>query len=112
MQSLPSPIDKEKELAFAVSQHQLALGSDDDRFDLRWYLYRLDQLTLISVETGKLPAAVAATRTMMEAVGIVGTAQMNVDARTQILQLPEGLTTEQLVELATMALPSEPSVNE
>jgi len=112
MSSKASPLDKEKEIASLVATQTLALGSDEDRFDLRWYLHRLDQLTLISVETGKLPAAVAATRTMMEAVGIVGTAQMNVDARTQILQLPEGLTTEQLVELATMALPSETEPNE
>lgn len=91
-------------LATAVDRHyeasQLQLGATEDYYDVRWHLRRLDQFALLAAETGKLPAAVAAQRTMMEAVGLIGP-QISVDARTEILQLPEGMSEAALIALAT-----------
>lgn len=71
-----------------------------DYYELNWYLYRLDEIQRAATSEGKHPAAVAAIRTMAELIGLLGP-QLSVDARTQVLQLPEGMSEAALIALAT-----------
>jgi hypothetical protein len=72
-----------------------------DRTDPAFYWRELDELQQEARAEGKHPAAVAALRTMAEIYGLVGPQTSINDNRMQVLALPEGLTTEQLIAIAT-----------
>ena len=85
----------------AIPRRAFAPHSQDDYRDLNWYLARLDEVCQVGLATDKLPAVVSAYRTMMEAVGLIGPQTSINDNRVQVLALPDGLTTEQLIAIAT-----------
>ncbi len=77
-----------------------ATKGEGDYYSLSWYLRRLDELQASAELQGKHPAAVSAIRTMAELVGLLGPQTSLVDARVQVLQLPEGLSEGALLALA------------
>src|SRR5258707_9549012 len=80
-----------------------AKRAEGDYYEIAWYLRELDTIQQEARVEGRHPAAVSAVRTMAELVGLVGPAVGNVDARVQVLALPEGLSESALIALATGA---------
>lgn len=85
--------------AKAKVSYALRRGGEWQSID--FYMRELDELQQEARAEGKHPAAVSALRTMAELQGLIGPQTSINDNRTQVLALPEGLTTEQLIAIAT-----------
>lgn len=117
--ALAVPVDRDSEelqmqrAASLYLQHEEARNEveyEPRYYDVNWYLKRLDSIANSAENEGKHPAAVSAVRTMAEIVGLLGPlVNANIDARTQILQLPEGISEETLIALATGAYNEAPT---
>ena len=102
-QIVASALIKGRERAYdyaALPRRVYAKHTSDEYRNLDWYLRKLDETAQVGLAEGKLAAVVSAYRTMMEAVGLIGPQTSIADNRIQVVNLPDSLTTAELMQLA------------